>query len=105
MITKDQIFEKSTPIQHMRELCTEIRKKHSKDGIKYSEQILLLFTDGGGYDNVLKISVQISLICLFLQLDLDYLIAMHTCPTQSWVNPAERVMCILNYALQHCALE
>ena len=30
---------------------------------------------------------------------------MHTCPTQSWVNPVERVMCILNYTLQHCALE
>ena len=30
---------------------------------------------------------------------------MRTCPTQSWVNPAEIVMCILNYVLQHCTLE
>ena len=89
----------------MTELCTEIREKGSEDGIKCSEQILLLCTDGGGDHKISKISVQISLICLFLQLDLDYLITMRTCPTQIWVNPAERVMCILNYALQHCALE
>ena len=29
---------------------------------------------------------------------------MRTCPTQIWVNPDERVMFILNYTLQHCAL-
>ena len=75
----------------MAESCTEIRQKPRKDGIKCSEQILLVCTDGGGD--------QISLICLFLQLGLDYLIAMRTCRTQGWVNPAERVMCILNYAL------
>ena len=73
--------------------------------VKCSEQILLLCTGGDGEHNVSKISVQISLICLFLRLDLDYLIAMRKWPTQIWVNPAERVMCILNYALQHCALE
>ena len=86
----------------MTELCTEIRVKRSEDDIKCSEQIQLLCRDGGADHNVSKISTQISLICLFLQLDLDYLIAMCTCPTQSWVNPAERVMYILNYALQHC---
>ena len=96
VITKDRLFERSTPVRHMTELCTEIREKGSKDGIKCSEQILLLCTDGGGDHKISKISVQISLICLFLQLDLDDLIAMRTCPTQMWVNPAERVMCILN---------
>ena len=99
VITKDRIFEKSTPVRYMAESCTEIRQKHSKDGIKCSEQILLLCTDGGGDHNASNISDQISLICLFLQLGLDYLIAMRTCRTQGWVNPAERVMCILNYAL------
>ena len=33
------------------------------------------------------------------------LIAVRTCPTQSWVNPAERCMYLLNLALQNTALE
>ena len=33
------------------------------------------------------------------------LVAVRTCPTQSWVNPAERCMSILNLALQNVALE
>ena len=33
------------------------------------------------------------------------LVAMRTCPTRSWTNVAERVMSILNIALQHCATE
>ena len=85
----------------MTELCTEIGVTHSEDDIKCSEQMQLLCRDGGADHNVSKISIQISLICLFLQLDLDYLITMCTCPTQSWVYPAERVMFILNYALQN----
>ena len=51
------------------------------------------------------VSVQLSLLCLFLELDLDLLIAVRTCPTQSWVNPAERCMYLLNLALQNTALE
>ena len=66
VITKDRIFEKSTPMRHMTELCTEIRQKHSEDGIKCSEQILFLCTNGGGNHNISKISVQISLVfCSF----------------------------------------
>ena len=76
----------------MTELCIEIKEKRNEDDIKCSEQILFLCPDGGGDHNVSKISVQISLLCLFLQLDSDYLIAMRTCLTQSWVNPAETVM-------------
>ena len=89
----------------MAESCTEIREKRSEDGVNCSEQILLLCRDGVGDHNFLKISIQISLIYLSLQLDLDYLIAICTSPAQSWVNPDERVMYILNYRLQHCALE
>ena len=61
VITKDGIFEKSTSIQHMTELCTKIREKHSEDGFKCSEQILLLCTDGGGNHEFLKISTHIRL--------------------------------------------
>ena len=65
----------------------------------------MLYSDGGGDHNITFSSTQVSLICLFLQLDLDMLIALRCCPTQSWVNPAERIMSILNIALQNCALE
>ena len=66
---------------------------------------MLLVTNGGGDHNVSHASVQVALICLFFYLDLDMLVAMRTCPTQSWTNIAERVMSILNIALQHCATE
>ena len=33
------------------------------------------------------------------------LVAVRTCPYQSWTNPAERVMSILNLALQNVSLE
>ena len=36
--------------------------------------------------------MQISLVCLFLKLDLDYLCAGRTAPYHSWRNPVERVM-------------
>ena len=69
------------------------------------KEILVLVTDGGGDHNVTHASVQVALICLFLYLDLDMLVAMCTCPTQSWTNVTERVMSILNLALQHCATD
>ena len=33
------------------------------------------------------------------------IITLRCCPTQSWVNPTERIMSILNLALQNCSLE
>ena len=47
-------------------------------------------------------SVQLSLICLFLKMDLDYLClcAGRTAPYHSWQNPVERVMSVLNLGLQ-----
>ncbi len=46
------------------------------------------------------LSVQLSLISLFLKLDLDFLCAARTAPCHSWRNPAERVMSIVNLGLQ-----
>ncbi len=45
-------------------------------------------------------SVQISLIDIFLARDLDFLCAVSTPPYNSWKNPAERIMSILNIGLQ-----
>ena len=42
-----------------------------------------------------------SLIALFLHCDLDQLVAVRTCPQESWVNWAERCMAYFNLALQN----
>ena len=98
---KDRIFQKSGPLRHGAELSGQIKDRIND----FWKSILLLVTDGGGDHNVTNPSVQAGLVSLFVDLDLDFLCAMRTCPTQSWTNLAERVMSILNIALQHCALE
>jgi len=50
-------------------------------------------------------SVQIALICLFLLGNFDLLASVRTAPYHSWMNPAERVMSILNLALQGVSLQ
>ena len=45
-------------------------------------------------------SVKLSLISLFIKLDLDYLLAARTAPYHSFRNPAERVISVLNLGLQ-----
>ena len=79
--------------------------KYSTDRISLDKQILLMYSGGGANHNVTFNSTKISLVSLFLQLDLNMLVVLRCCPTQSWVNPAERVMSLLNLALQNCALE
>ena len=50
------------------------------------------------------ISVQLTLISLFLHLDLDYLCAARIAPFHSWRNPVERMMSIVNLGLQSIGL-
>ena len=49
-------------------------------------------------------SVKVALIYLFLRLDIDVLVAARTAPGQSWANPVERIMSLLNLALQNVAI-
>ena len=65
-----------------------------------TKPMLLIYTDGGPDHRLTYLSVQLSLIALFLQLDLDVLIAARTAPCHSWANPVERVMSIVNLGLQ-----
>ena len=102
--TKDKVFEPSDPFRHSAELTSILRSHYATDAFNLDKEILLMFTDGGG-DHITRISTQVSLIRLFIQLNLNMLIALRCCPTQSWVNPAERIMSILNLALQNCSLE
>ena len=66
--------------------------------------MLLLYTDGGPDHRITYISVQVALICLFLSLNLDYLLAARTAPYHSWRNPVERIMSTLNLGLQSVGL-
>lgn len=66
--------------------------------------ILCIMTDGGPDYRVTCETVKLSLVQLFINLNLDMLDAIRTAPNHSWMNLAERCMSILNLALQHVAL-
>ena len=90
---KENCFQPSSSFRHITEL-SEILEQDEK-----SKEILCLYTDGGGPDHRLTyLSVQ--MICLFLKQYKDELIAVRTPPKNSWENPLERVMSILNQGLQ-----
>lgn len=97
---KDTIFQPSTAIRHTTEFFNAISAYYPQT----IPPILCIYTDGGPDHRVTYGSVQISLICLFFCGDFDMLIALRTAPHQSWTNPAERIMSILNLALQGVAL-
>ncbi len=95
---KDAIFESSSPLRHATELnriLTSIDDTHP---------ILMLYTDGGPDHRLTYISVQLTLIALFLLRNLDMLFAFRTPPYHSRRNPVERIMSILNLALQSVCL-
>ena len=91
---KEGTFEPSSPMRHMAELCSIL------DGQHRDKKALLVYTDGGPDHRVTYLSVQVSLIAIFLKLDLDFLCAAQTAPCHSWRNPVERIMSTLNLGLQ-----
>ena len=103
--TKDKVFEPSNPLRHAAELVQILWNDQSDDGVSLNKPVLALFTDGGPDHRPTFESVKLSLLSIFIQLDLDMLVAIRTAPNNSWVNLAERVMPLLNLALQHCSLQ
>ena len=91
---KDAVFEHSTPLRHSCELYSVLQS------LSISKPILFLYSDGGPDHRLTYSSVKLSLICLFLMLNLDYLCAARTAPYHSWKNPVERIMSLLNLGLQ-----
>ena len=77
---KDKVLQPSSALRHAAEQC-KILSSHSPDSF-----VLLLLSDGGPDHCLTFYSVQISLLCVFLQIDLDMLVAVRTCPYQSWQN-------------------
>jgi len=91
---KDASFEPSSPIRHATEL-TSILSTCTDD-----QKSILFYSDGGPDHRLTYVSVQLSLIALFLACNLDFLCAARTTPAHSWRNPVERVMSTLNLGLQ-----
>ncbi|XP_014677904.1 PREDICTED: uncharacterized protein LOC106817733 [Priapulus caudatus] len=91
---KDAVFQASSPLRHATEL------KNILDNEDMEKHILFLYTDGGPDHRLTYLSVQLSLIAIFLEMDLDVLIAARTAPNHSWANPVERIMSIVNIGLQ-----
>ena len=95
---KDSIFQASSPTRHTAGLARLMKKM-------YPEAVpVIMYTDGGPDHNCKHMSVRLGLLALFLELDLDTMVVMRTAPTQSWGNPVERVMSVLNLGLQGVAL-
>ena len=93
----DSVFETSSPVRHSAATIDLL----NGDGVP---KVLLKYTDGGTDQRNTLESVKLANIIAFKQLDLDMLIHVRCAPGQSWVNPAERCMSVLNIALQNCSL-
>ena len=92
---KENSFEPSSALRHMCELGTYEGNE---------KPITLLYTDGGSDHRLTFLSVQFALIAYFLKHNKDLLIAVRTPPYNSWKDPAERVMSILNLGLNAVGL-
>lgn len=95
---KDLALEPSTPLRHITELKDILANE------ELTKPLLCLYTDGGPDHRLTYLSVQLSIICLFLSGNYDMIVAARTPPMASWKNPPERVMSILNLALQAVGL-
>ena len=93
---KDSAFLTSSPFRHAAMLCKVYGLEDAK---------VLKFTDGGIDQHNMLEAVKCANICIFRELDLDMLVQARCAPGHSYTNPAERIMSILNLALQNCSLE
>ena len=98
VLFKDSAFEPSSPCRHAAELSAILQP----NAMDYP--LLFLYTDGGLDHRLTYASVKLTLIALFLKLDLDYLCVSRTAPHHSDRNPAERVMSVINLGLQSIGL-
>lgn len=93
------MFEPSSCLRHLCELHDDVLLTRMGN-----KSALFVYTDGGSDHRTTFVSVQLSLIALFLNLNLDLLIAARTAPHQSWRNPVEHIMSILNLGFQSIGL-
>ena len=101
---KDKVTQHSSALRHVTELSQLLKSSAFVDDTLASKPILVTVSDGGPDHRITFVSFQLSLICLFMSLDLDMLVVARTCPYQSWQNIVERVMSTLNLALMNVSL-
>ena len=92
---KEATFEPLSPPRHVAELY-DIVITHDLE----TNPIMFRYTDGGPDHRLTYLSVQLSLISLFLKLNLDFLCACRTAPFHSWRKSAKQIMSILNLGFQ-----
>lgn len=97
VILKDSVFSPSSPYRHMAEF---VKLAKSKFDDRVVPPLIFFYHDGGPDHRLTYYSVMISYICAFRWLNLDFLVAVQTAPNNSWINPCERLMSILNLGLQ-----
>ncbi len=97
---KDSIFEGSDPLRHVIELLQFLREER-----QHMPPYLVLFSDGGADHNITFLFIQCVLLALFKIGDFDKLSVGRCAPYQSYINPAERCMSLLNIGLQGLALQ
>ena len=91
---KDAVFQPSYALHHATELHSILTSKIG------NKSILFVYADGGPDHRLTFFSVQLTLVALFLNLDLDLLGVGITAPNHSWRNPVERIMSVINLGLQ-----
>ena len=99
----DTVTNTSNPFKHAAMFCKIAEAKEEETGIKISTG--MKFSDGGTDQRTNLIQVQLSNVCIFKELELDFLVHARCAPGQSYSNPAERCMSILNLGLQNCTLQ
>ena len=97
---KNSIFQTSNPLWQVVELIDVLH-----DEFATIPPYLVLLTDGGGDHNITFLFNQCILLALFKILDLDILNVGRCAPCQSYINPAERVMSLINIDLQGLSLD
>ena len=95
----DSVFQSSSPFRHGVMLCKIIEE------LEHVPPILMKYTDGGTDQRNTLVSVNVASICLFKELDLDFMIAVRRGPGHSYMNPVDRIMSIFNLGLQNVATE
>lgn len=97
-IVNDSVFQSSDPFRHAAALVKILENQERRP-------VMLRFSDGGTDQRNTLESVKLASISIFLETELDMLVIARCAPGHSWLNPAERIMSILNLGLQNCALE
>ena len=96
---KDKVLQPSNAMRHTAELIKVIKGNFSSQ-LK-NARVIVITSDGGPDHRLMFLSVKVAMIAFIQSLDLDMLVAVRTCPYQSWTNMAELVMSL---ALQNVSL-